>query len=125
MNCPLRTIKKSLYKCIADISTHPEMYTKNPSKDFIRNRKLPFEQMIKSILAMSGKSINGELMDYFDMDVSMPTVSAFVQQRDKINYCAFEKLFHSFQTGKDRNYYAKTLFLFSKSCAKVALMRYG
>ena len=40
--------------------------TKNPSKDFIRNRKLPFEQMIKGILAMSGKSLNGEIMDYFD-----------------------------------------------------------
>lgn len=96
MNYTSKTIKKSLYKCIADISTHPEIYAKNPAKDFTRNRKLPFEQMIKGILAMGGKTINGELMDYFDMDVSMPTVSAFVQQRDKINYFAFEKLFHSF-----------------------------
>ena len=96
MNYTSKTIKKILNKCIADISTHPEVYAKNPSKDFIRNRKLPFERMIKSILAMSGKSLNGELMDYFDMNISTPTVSAFVQQRDKINYCAFEKLFHSF-----------------------------
>ena len=29
---------------------------------------------------MSGKSLGGELMDYFDMDVSAPTVSAFIQR---------------------------------------------
>lgn len=101
MNYTSKTIKKSLNKCIADISAHPEEYVKNPSKDFIRNRKLPFEQMIKGILAMSGKSLNSELMDYFDMNISMPTVSAFVQQRDKINYCTFEKLFHSFTNAID------------------------
>ena len=101
MNYTSKTIKRALNKCIADISIHPEVYAKNPSKDFIRNRKLPFEQMIKSILAMSGKSLNSELMDYFNMDVSMPTVSAFVQQRGKINYCAFEKLFHSFTNDID------------------------
>lgn len=103
MNYTSKTIKKTLNKCIADISTHPEAYAKNPSKDFIRNRKLPFEQMIKSILTMSGKSLNGELMDYFDMNISMPTVSAFVQQRDKINYCAFEKLFYSFTNAIDEH----------------------
>lgn len=101
MNYTSKTIKKSLNKCIDDISTHPEVYAKNPSKDFIRNRKLPFDQMIKCILAMSGKSLNGELMDYFNMNISMPTVSAFVQQRDKINYCTFEKLFHSFTNAID------------------------
>ena len=101
MNYTSKTIKKSLNKCIDDISAHPEVYAKNPSKDFIRNRKLTFDQMIKCILAMSGKSLNGELMDYFNMNISMPTVSAFVQQRDKINYCTFEKLFHSFTNAID------------------------
>ena len=101
MNYTSKTIKKSLNKCIDDISTHPEVYAKNPSKDFNSNRKLPFDQMIKCILAMSGKSLNGELMDYFNMNISMPTVSAFVQQRDKINYCTFEKLFHSFTNAID------------------------
>lgn len=103
MNYTPKTIKKSLNKCIADISAHPEVYAKNPSKDFVRNRKLPFEQMIKCILAMSGKSLDGELMDYFNMNISMPTVSAFVQQRNKINYCAFEKLFHSFTNAIDEH----------------------
>lgn len=101
MNYTSKTIKKALNKCIADISAHPEAYAKNPLKDFTRNRKLPFEQMIKGILAMSGKSLNSELMDYFDMNISMPTVSAFVQQRDKINYYAFENLFHGFTNAVD------------------------
>lgn len=38
---------------------------RNPKKDFIRDRKLLFEQVVKNVLSMTGKSIRGELMDYF------------------------------------------------------------
>ncbi len=96
MNYTPKSLKKIFKKTINDISLHPEIYEKNPSKDFSRNRKLPFNQMLKRILSMSGKSLGRELMDYFDMDVSALTVSAFVQQRSKINYEAFETLFHTF-----------------------------
>ena len=61
---------------------------------------------MKSVLSMTGKSLRGELMDYFDLSRSMPTVSAFVQQRNKVNPCAFETLFHTFTDAVDE----QTLF---------------
>lgn len=90
------SIKKTLLKCIDNLSATPELYAKNPKKDFTRNRKLPFSQVVKIFLSMSGKSIRGELIDFFDLKPTTPTPSAFVQQRDKIKSSAFEVLFHNF-----------------------------
>ena len=41
------------------------------------------------------------LMEYFNLNPSMPTVSTFVQQRNKVNYRAFENLFHTFTNAID------------------------
>ena len=91
-----KKIKRILKKSINEISLHPKQFANNPEKDFTRKRKLPLKQVLKCILSMTGKSLRGELMDYFDLSSSMPTVSAFVQQRNKIDYRAFEALFHNF-----------------------------
>lgn len=91
-----KIIKRTLKKCISNIVAHPGLFAKNPEKDFKRKRKLPFDQVVKTVLSMSGKTIFGELVDYFGLKVSLPTVSAFVQQRNKIDYRAFETLFHDF-----------------------------
>ena len=99
-----KIIKRTLKKCINEISEHPEVFAKNPLKDFMRDRKLPFKQVLKSILSMSGKSLRSELMEYFDLKTSMPTVSAFVQQRNKVDHHAFETLFHTFTDAVDEKH---------------------
>lgn len=91
-----KSIKRTLRGLINDISTHPELYAKNVGKDFSRNRKLPFKQMVYTILSMASKSLPNELMEHFGLDSKLPTVSAFVQQRHKIKEGAFEQLFRSF-----------------------------
>ena len=96
-----KTIKRTLKRCIQELSSHPELYCKNPEKDFTRGRKLSFEQVLKAVLSMTGKSLRGELMDYFNLSRSMPTVSAFVQQRNKVDHRAFEALFHTFTKAVD------------------------
>lgn len=96
-----KSIKRTVKRCIKEISKHPELYCANPGKDFTRKRKLPIEHVVKAVLSMTGKSLRGELMDYFDLKTSMPTVSAFVQQRNKVNPCAFETLFHIFTAAID------------------------
>ena len=101
MNYTPKQIRKKLKSCIAELSDHPEAFAKNPGKDFTRQRKLPFDQTVKAVLSMTGKSLRGELMDYFNLNLSMPTVPAFVQQRNKINYYAFEYLFHIFTRSID------------------------
>ena len=94
-----KTIKRTLKRCISEISAHPEVFAKKPEKDFTRVRKLPFDQILKFVLSMTGKSIRSELMDYFGLSGAMPTVAAFVQQRNKIDYRVFETLFHAFTDG--------------------------
>ena len=65
------------------ISAYPELYCKNHKKNFRRKRKLPLEQIIKSVLSMSEKSLFNELIEYFNLKISMPTVSTLVQKEAK------------------------------------------
>ena len=101
MNYTLKKIKRILKNCINELSGTPELFAKNPNRDFSRTRKLPFKQMLKIVLSMTGKSICNELMDSFGLKLNMPTASAFVQQRNKIKSEAFEMLFHNFTNGID------------------------
>ena len=96
-----KKIKRMLKKSIIEISLHPKQFAGNPEKDFTRKRKLPLKQVLNCVLSMTGKSLRGELMDYFNLSLKAPTVSALVQQRNKINYTAFEALFHSFTESVD------------------------
>ena len=41
-------------------------------------------------------------MEHFNLKSSMPTVSAFVQQRNKVDHRAFEALFHTFTKAVDK-----------------------
>lgn len=96
MNITPKIVKRTLKRTVREISNNPQNFTKNPEKDFRRKRKLPFKKMMYSILSMSGKDLKCELMDFFELDKNTPTVSAFVQQRNKISTTAFETLFHQF-----------------------------
>lgn len=97
-----KLVKRTLKRTVNEISSKHQGYVSNPKKDFCRNRKLPFKKMIYSILAMSSKDLKCEIMDFFDMDKDIPTVSAFVQQRSKISANAFETLFRQFTSSFDK-----------------------
>ncbi len=81
-----------LETAINDIVTHKEDFVRNPEKDFVRNRKLTMSDTLKSILFMSGGSLNKELLAA-KMDI---TASAFVQSREKIHPKAFYEIFRRF-----------------------------
>lgn len=96
----MKATKKSLIKCINELNNISYLFTVNPTKDFSRNRKLSFRKVLTSILCMSGGSLTNEVIDLFENDTNMPSVSAFVQQRSKILPEAFETLFHMFNTSQ-------------------------
>lgn len=83
-------VKFMISSIIKNMSSYQWLFVKNPKKDFKRNRKLTFEDTIKLILSMGGNCLNKELLDYFSYSTYSPTTSAFVQQRNKILYSAFE-----------------------------------
>lgn len=60
-----KQIKSILENIINEMSTHPELFAKNPDKDFTRDRKLSFNKLIHLLLGMRGNSISKEIYDYF------------------------------------------------------------
>lgn len=92
----MKNYKKILKENIAEIVFHRKQYIQKPDKDFCRDRKLPFETMLYSILSLGSKDLKCEIMDQFGIQADIPSVSAFVQQRSKISSFAFETLFRNF-----------------------------
>lgn len=70
-------------------------YAKSPGVDFTRSRKLPFNVLITTMLRMEGQSMGNELISIFPKTAQTPSVSAFVQQRNKLKPGVFDALFHS------------------------------
>ena len=60
------------------MSTSLENFVRNPLKDFIRKRKLHFEDIINLLLSINGNSLSKELLDYFQYDSNTASTSAFV-----------------------------------------------
>lgn len=96
MNFKPKNIKHILLKLIKQQALERSMYVKNPGRDFTRNRKLTYEKMLLSLLAMEGTSLKNEMLKQFGYSKNAVTSSAFIQQRDKILPEAFEKLFKDF-----------------------------
>lgn len=92
----LQHIRNLLDNSITNLKNELDLYTYNPEHSFSRNRKLPFEKVISTLLAMGGKSINNELLYQSGCSVKTASSSAFIQQRNKIKYIAFESLFYNF-----------------------------
>ena len=65
MNKYAEKVKRNLETVIDNIEKDYKLYVKNPEKDFSRNRKLNFKEMIHILLSMNGKSLSSELIEYF------------------------------------------------------------
>lgn len=89
----LRTMLNNSIKATCKIAPY---CCKNPEKDFTRVRRLPFESVIKQILAFQNKALQNELFDFFENQKPAPTKSALIQQRHKIKTEAFDFLYHTF-----------------------------
>jgi hypothetical protein len=96
MNEHPNAIKERLDLLIREISLSRTLFVKNPGKDFTRDRKLPFETVMRLLVTMGGNSIYKELLESQGYTTETATSSAFIQQRDKILPCAFEYLLHEF-----------------------------
>ncbi len=97
------TVKKALNDTIQAVTDIKWLFSVRPGKDNTRSRKFPFPQMISSILAFRGGSLNQEIMDFFGLDPSIGTSSAFIQRRAKILPEAFEFLLQYFTSKVDEN----------------------
>lgn len=79
-----KRLKNKLNNLISEMAENPSLWARNPSVDFIRNRKISFTDLIRILLSSGGNSLNKELYDYFKPTNKTVTASAFVQQRNKL-----------------------------------------
>lgn len=77
------------------MDTYHWLFTKNPNTDFSRKKKWSFEEVMKFIITMEGKSLKDELLEYFDFNNDTPSNSSFNQRRAPILPDAFEFLFEN------------------------------
>ena len=84
------------------MAKHPEDFCCSPGKDFTRDRKLPFEMLLTLLVKMGGRSLRDEMLDCIDFEEMPATVSALVQQRNKLLPEALEYLFREF-TNRSHN----------------------
>lgn len=71
-------IKKALKDMIQAMIDCIWHFSARPGKDNTRNRKFPFQKVVSSILAFESGTRNHEIMDFFGLDPSVGTSSAFV-----------------------------------------------
>jgi len=106
MNKFADSVKKKLDNVLTEMHENSRLFVNNPEKDFTRNRKLNFKEMLNILLSMGGNSLKLELMKYFSFEPETATSSAFIQQREKILPEAFEFLFKRFTSSSViPNYY--------------------
>ena len=91
----IKYLKEQLYTSIDELISDYRSYLTDDKNYFSKERKLPLKTLIESILFMGVNAIKDELYDFFDFK-DTPTTSAFVQQRQKLDFRAFKFLFESF-----------------------------
>ena len=89
-------VKNKLNMLIRKMEKNVSDFVVDPKKDFIRKSELSFSKTMRFILGMGSRTLEKELLDFFEFDSKMVSVSAIVQRRSKILPSAFKHLFYEF-----------------------------
>ena len=90
-------VKSVLWTIVDIMALNSDRFVKDPGKDFSRERKLGFIQMLRLCICMESGCIGHELLKYFFFNPDeVPTASAFIQQRARLLPEAFYHLLRQF-----------------------------
>ena len=90
---PIETLKA----IVKELESNKEKYVANPQKDFSRNRKVSFYEMMMFVLFIGANSMSEEIRRAFNNKAfSYISEAAVLKSRSKIKVSAFEQLFHKF-----------------------------
>ena len=105
-------IKRLLLDDVRNLASYPELVSKNPGRDFTRPKKISLEDILLFHIFMKQDSTGSELLTYFGNNAdSVPTLSAYIQQREKLLPDTFRQLLHSFNAHFDPTLYDGDLVL--------------
>lgn len=99
------SIKTAFSDAVNLVASNISLYTTDPNRDLIRNRKMGASKLISFLVSCGSSSTKLELLDFFGLDPKAPSASAFNQQRAKLKPDALEavfRLFHSSVTAMDK-----------------------
>ncbi len=98
-------IKTLLFAAINEIAADPSKYAVNPGRDFTRNRKLGFHDILLMLLTMEADCIKEELYRYFGRNTEAPSKAAFYKQRKKLTIDALANLLYLFNSKLSKKLY--------------------
>lgn len=78
--------------------SHISQYSVHPDTDFLRNRKIVPHTLISFLVSQGSSSTKVEMLDFWGLDISMPTAYALNQQRAKLKPDALEAVFKHFNS---------------------------
>ena len=88
---------EKLQAIVKEMEGNKAQYVANPQKDFSRNRKVTFYDMMWFLLFIGANSMSEEIRRAFNEKVfSYISEAAILKSRSKIKVSAFEQLFHKF-----------------------------
>ena len=89
-------LKDLFLSAVDQVCSDISQYSVNPQTDFSRTRKTSPQKLISFLVSQGSSSSRVELLDFWGLDPSMPTSSAFNQQRTKLKPSALQTVFHNF-----------------------------
>ena len=89
-------VKTLLLATVNELAADPGKYAVNPGRDFTRNRKLGFRNILMMLLTMEADCVKEELYRYFGRSTDAPSKAAFYKQRKKLTTDALANLFYMF-----------------------------
>lgn len=95
-------VTKKLKDAISYAVANKDAFVKRPGVDFTRDRKLPFETMLFTLISMGVNSLKKELFEFSETLNINVTSSAFIQQRKKIKPDVFQAIFQHFNAAASR-----------------------
>lgn len=91
------SIKSTFLSVLAGIENNISKYVQKPGSDMTRHRSCPFEDTVTATLCLGMNRTETELQNFFaPQNQHIPTKSAFIQQRKKLNSDFFPDLLDSF-----------------------------
>jgi len=95
-----KKVRSTLWGIVDLMAQNLAPFVKNPEKDFSRNRKLGFTELIRFCISMESGCVSHELLKHFRFAPDkVPSASAFIQQRAKLLPDAFRHLLLQFNLG--------------------------
>ena len=91
-------IKDLFFSSVEHVVSDISQYAVHPDSDFQRSRKIPAQKLISFLVSQGSSSTRVEMLDFCGLDSSMPTASAFSQQRAKLKPEALEAVFRHFNS---------------------------